>query len=153
MEQRTKASATSTIIEAYNNGSRNIEQTLEDLLQFAQSLSVEQERHVREHLAEEELTVFDILTRPGPDLSPEEREEVKKVARQLLERLKGILVLEWRNHTQARAQVRLAIEDELDTGLPRAYSKDLFQGKCSALFEHVFESYQGEGASIYTRVA
>ena len=39
----------------------------------------EQQRHVREHLSEEELTVFDILTRPGPDLSPEERSEIKKV--------------------------------------------------------------------------
>jgi len=26
-------------------------------------------------------------------------------------------------------------------------------GKCSALFEHVFESYQGEGASIYGSAA
>jgi type I restriction enzyme R subunit len=137
------------LIEAYNNGSRNIEQTLEDLLVFAKTLSAEQERHVREHLSEEELTVFDILTRPGPNLSPEEHEEVKKVARQLLDRLKGLLVLEWRNHTQARAQVRLAIEDTLDTGLPRSYTPELYQGKCSAVFEHVFESYQGEGASIY----
>ncbi len=141
------------LIEAYNNGSRNIEQTLEDLLQFAQTLSHEQERHIREHLSEEELTIFDILTRPGPDLSPEEREEVKKVARQLLERLKGLLVLEWRSYTQARAQVRLAIEDALDTGLPRSYAKDLYQAKCSAIFEHVFESYKGEGASIFTTAA
>ncbi len=141
------------LIEAYNNGSRNIEQILEDLLQFAGSLSAEQERHVREHMSEEELTVFDILTRPGPELSPAEREEVKKVARQVLERLKTLLALDWRRQTQARAQVRLAIEDTLDTGLPRPYTKELYQGKCSALFEHVFESYQGEGASIYTAAA
>jgi type I restriction enzyme R subunit len=141
------------LIESYNNGSRNIEQILEDLLQFAGSLSAEQERHVREHMSEEELTVFDILTRPGPDLSPAEREEVKKVARQVLERLKTLLALDWRRQTQARAQVRLAIEDTLDTGLPKAYSPELYQGKCSALFEHVFESYQGEGVSIYTGAA
>jgi len=36
------------MIESYNNGSRNIEQILEDLLQFAGSLSAEQERHVRD---------------------------------------------------------------------------------------------------------
>jgi len=141
------------LIESYNNGSRNIEQILEDLLQFASSLSAEQERHVREHLSEEELTVFDILTRPGPELSPEEREEVKKVARQVLERLKSLLALDWRRQTQARAQVRLAIEDTLDTGLPKAYTPELYQGKCSALFEHVFESYQGEGTSIYSGAA
>ena len=126
---------------------------MEDLLQFASSLSAEQERHVREHLSEEELTVFDILTRPGPELSPEEREEVKKVARQVLERLKSLLALDWRRQTQSRAQVRLAIEDTLDTGLPKAYTPELYQGKCSALFEHVFESYQGEGTSIYSGAA
>ncbi len=141
------------LIEAYNNGSRNIEQTLEDLLLFAEGLSVEQERHVREHLSEEELTIFDILTRPAPPLSPEEREEVRKVAQQLLARLKGLLVLEWRAQTQTRARVIETIKDTLDTGLPGKYSKELYAGKCSALFEHVFESYQGEGASIYTTTA
>ena len=30
-------------------------------------------------MSEEELTIFDVLTRPGPALSTEEREEVKKV--------------------------------------------------------------------------
>ena len=43
-----------------------------------------------------------------------------------------------------------AIEDALDDGLPRAYSKDLYETKCSAVFEHVYESYQGEGKSVYT---
>ena len=138
------------LIEAYNNGSRTIEETLEELLKFTGSLSEEQQRHMREHLSEEELTVFDILTRPGPELSPDEREEVKKVARQVLERLKTLLALDWRRQTQARAQVRLAIEDTLDTGLPRVYTPELYQGKCSALFEHVFESYYGEGAGVYT---
>ncbi len=42
---------------------------------------------MREQLTEEELTVFDLLTRPGPDLTSEERDEVKKVARQLLEKV------------------------------------------------------------------
>lgn len=45
---------------------------------MSRSLSDEEQRHVREQLTEEELTVFDLLTRPGPDLTPEEREEVKK---------------------------------------------------------------------------
>jgi hypothetical protein len=49
-----------------------------ELLALSRSLSDEEQRHVREQLTEEELTVFDLLTRPGPDLTPEEREEVKK---------------------------------------------------------------------------
>jgi len=97
-------------------------------------------------LSEPELTVFDLLTRPGPNLSEEEREEVKKVARLLLQRVKQALVINWRQKAQARAQVRLAIEDQLDEGLPRAYTPDLYQQKCSTIFEHVFESFSSEAA-------
>jgi len=141
------------LVESYNNGSRNIEQILEELLNFAEGLSEEQHRHVREHLSEEELTVFDILTRPGPELSTEEREEVKKVAHQVLVRLKELLGVDWRRQTQARAKVRLAIEDTLDSGLPPTYTRELFSSKCSALFEHVYESYYGEGSGIYAQAS
>ncbi|CAN5783320.1 type I restriction endonuclease subunit R [soil metagenome] len=129
------------LIESYNSGSRTIQQLFDELLEFTRGLNEEEQRHVREHITEDELTVFDLLTRPGPELSAEERDEVKKVARQLLQRVKQALVINWRQKAQARAQVRLAIEDELDDGLPRAYSPELYQQKCSAVFEHVFESF------------
>jgi type I restriction enzyme R subunit len=48
---------------------------------------------------------------------------------------------------------RLAIEDTLDDGLPRAYTKELFKSKSDALFEHVYEAYRGEGASIFSDAA
>jgi type I restriction enzyme, R subunit len=128
------------LIESYNSGSRNIQELFEELLVFTRTLTEEEQRHVRENLSEHELTIFDILTRPGPELSREEREEVKKVARQLLQRLQSLLVVDWRQRAQARAQVRLAIEDSLDDGLPRSYSPELYKQKCSALFEHVFEN-------------
>ena len=37
---------------------------------------------------------------------------------------------------------------ELDEELPKPYSKDIYEKKVSAVFEHVFESYQGEGMSV-----
>jgi len=129
------------LIDSYNAGSRNIDDLFKELLALSRSLSDEQERHVREQLTEEELTVFDLLTRPGPDLSAEERDEVKKVARRLLERVRAALVLDWRQRAQARAQVRLAIEDTLDEGLPRAFTPEIYQKKCELLFEHVFERF------------
>lgn len=76
-----------------------------------------------------------------PELNPEERAEVKKVARELLARLKELLVLNWRQKSAVRSRVKLAIEDTLDSGLPRAYTPDLYQQKCSTVFEHVFEKY------------
>jgi type I restriction enzyme R subunit len=137
------------LIEAYNSGSRNIEEIFKDLVALSRVLTEEQDRHVREHLSEEELTIFDILTRPGPKLSTEERDEVKKVARQLLKKLQELLVQGWRQKVQARAKVRLAIEDTLDEGLPRAYTKELYAKKSDVLFEHVYEAYQGDGASVF----
>jgi len=136
------------LIESYNAGSRNIDDLFKDLLALSRSLSEEEQRHVREQLTEEELTVFDLLTRPGPDLAPAERDEVKRVARHLLQRVRGALVLNWRQKAQARAQVKLAIEDALDEGLPRVYTPDLFKNKCAVLFEHVFEQ---DGESLRSR--
>ena len=77
------------LIESYNAGSRNIDDLFRDLVALTQALSDEQQRHVREQLSEPELTVLDVLTRPGPNLTADERAEVKRVARQLLERVRA----------------------------------------------------------------
>ncbi len=82
-------------------------------------------------------------------MSPDERAEVKKVARELLNRLKQLLVLNWRQKSTARSQLKLTIEDVLDTGITRAYDKQLYEQKCSALFEHVYESYPERDAGVY----
>jgi type I restriction enzyme R subunit len=131
------------LVESYNPGSRNIQELFEELLVFTRALTEEEE-----NLSEEELTVFDILTRPDPNLTLEEREEIKKVARQLLQRLQMLLVVDWRQRAQARAQIRLAIEDSLDDGLPRSYSPEFYKEKCSAVFEHVFETFGGDRSQV-----
>lgn len=152
---RTRADFTEkfeALIESYNNGSRNIEQLFEELLKLSNSLDDEQERHVRENLTEEELVIFDILTRPAPELSTAERDEVKKVAKDLLSRLKQLLVLNWRQKSAARSTLKLAIEDTLDSGLPRAYTPEIFHHKCSALFEHIYESYPERDVGVYAEI-
>ena len=141
------------LIENYNAGSRSIEELFEELLRLSNGLDDEQRRHVREQMSEEELVIFDILTRPAPELTTKERAEVKKVARELLAKLKGLLVLGWRQKSTARSQLKLTIEDTLDVGLPRAYTPELYQQKCSAVFEHVYESYPERNAGVYARFA
>ena len=64
------------LIESYNNGSRSIEQLFQELLRLSGNLNEEEERHLRENLTEEELVIFDILTRPAPELTKKEREDV-----------------------------------------------------------------------------
>jgi type I restriction enzyme R subunit len=141
------------MIEEYNNGSRNIEDFFRDLQAFVHELDEEEQRGVREGLSEEELALFDILTKPVLDISEKENAEVKKVSRKLLERLKHEkLVLDWRKRQQSRADVRLTIEKVLDE-LPRAYDKDIWNEKCGLVYQHVFDSYQGQGQSLYAEAS
>jgi type I restriction enzyme R subunit len=138
------------MIEAYNSGALSIEQLFAELVSFTKELSQEEERHLRENISEEELAIFDILTRPGPDLSPMETEAIKKVCKDLLAKLKTEkLVLAWRTKRTTRAAVRVEIEKMLDSGLPEKYTTDLFETKCGALFQHVLEKYPDQGASVY----
>ena len=133
------------LLEEYNTGGKNID----DLLAFLRELSHEEHRHVRENLSEEELVILDILTRPAPELTTEERNEIKKVARQLLAKLKGLLVLDWRKRQSTQARVRDTIKDVLDVGLPRAYTPELYQQKCASVFEHIYETYPQNGEGVY----
>jgi type I site-specific restriction-modification system R (restriction) subunit len=128
------------LIAAYISGSRNIDELFEELLNLSRELSEEQTRHVRENMLPDELVIFDILTRPAPDLSEAEREEVKKVAKQLLSKVQGLLALDWQKRAGPRAQVKGAISDALDDGLPRAYDKPLYEAKVEAVFEHFYET-------------
>jgi type I restriction enzyme R subunit len=137
------------MIEAYNASSQNIEQFFEELLKFAQSLTEEEQRGIAEGLTEEELALFDLLTKPEPKLTRKEEAEVKKVVRELLEVLKAEkLVLDWRKRQRSKAAVRAFIELELEK-LPPAYGDDLWQQKCELTFQHIFDAYPGEGRSIY----
>jgi type I restriction enzyme R subunit len=138
------------LVDSYNAGSRNVQQLYEALLHMMKDMSTEEQRHVRENLSEEELTVFDLLTRPGPDLNKAEQDTVKKAARELLMKLKELLTLDWRDRTDSRAKVKMAIEDLLDNSLPRAYTPQLYQQKCDRLFEHVYGAYYQPGSSVYS---
>jgi type I restriction enzyme R subunit len=113
------------------------------LIQFAKKLNEEGQRHVREELTEDELTIFDILTKPRVDISAKEEKQVKKVAREMLETLKAkALVIDWRKRQQTRAAVRVCIEEWLDR-LPSAYTSELYQEKCESVYQHIFDAYGG----------
>ena len=76
------------MIDAYNSGSKNIEELFDELIKFAHSLNEEEQRAMREELTEEELAIFDILTKPEPKLKKKDEIEVKKIVRDLLDKLK-----------------------------------------------------------------
>ena len=140
------------MIAEYNAGSADAALVWEKLLALVEELNAEDQRTIAEGLSEEELTVFDLLTRPALpelELTEAERDEVKTVSKKLLETLKqGKLVLDWRKRQQSRAAVRIAIEDILDE-LPECYEPNIYTQKCEAVYQHIYESYYGEDNSIY----
>jgi type I restriction enzyme R subunit len=76
------------MIDDYNSGASNIETWFAKLTAFAQKLSEEEKRGISEQLTEEELVIFDLLTKPEIKLTKAEEQQVKKVAKQLLENRK-----------------------------------------------------------------
>jgi type I restriction enzyme R subunit len=77
-----------SMIADYNAGSASVDQLFEQLLDFIRRLSEEEQRAVREGLDEEELAIFDLLTKPEPELTKTQEVEVKAIARRLLAKLK-----------------------------------------------------------------
>jgi type I restriction enzyme, R subunit len=139
------------LIEEYNSGSMNVEAYFKALLRFAEELDEEERRGISEGLSEEELAVFDILTKPEISMTDKERSRVKEVARDLLETLKKEkLVLDWRKRQQSRAAVRVTIAEVLDY-LPETFTMELYRRKCDAIYQHVYDSYYGSGRSIYAK--
>jgi len=137
------------MIDEYNQGAVNLEEFFERLLKFVNELQEEEKRGIAEGLSEEELAVFDLITKPEIKLTKKEEGQVKKVARELLETLKREkLVLDWRKTQATRAAVRVVVEDKLDE-LPRVFTREIYTQKCNAVYQHIFESYYGEGRSVY----
>jgi type I restriction enzyme R subunit len=138
------------MIDEYNSGTANVETWFAKLTAFARKLSEEDRRGIAEQLTEEELVIVDFLTKPEITLTPSEEREVKKVAKTLLSTLKQEkLVLDWKKRQATRAAVRYTIETVLDA-LPRTFTPELYQQKCETVYQHVFDSYSGQGKSLYS---
>ena len=142
------------LVEDYNQGSKNTEEFFQELLKFGKELTEEEARSVSEGLTEEQLAVFDLLMRPAPpELSEDEKAQVKRVAEELLKTLKhNKLVLDWRKEQSTRAAVRVAVEETLDR-LPEKYTRQIYAQKCDIVYQHVFDSYWDDGHSVYGQAA
>ncbi|SNC74480.1 type I restriction enzyme, R subunit [Marinobacter sp. es.048] len=139
------------LIDNYNSGSMNIEAFFQELMEFTEELQEEDKRAIREGLSEEELALFDIITRPAPEMTKKEVAQVKVMCRELLDTLKREkLVLDWRKKAQAKGDVRRTLEIVFDQGLPDSFDEDIYNEKCDAAFRHLMTSYYGGGQSVYS---
>jgi len=130
------------LIKEYNDGARTVEEVFQRLVQLAEQLKEEEKRYIREELEnEQQLAMFDLLTKPEPDLSDKEKKNVKAVSRILYDKLvEGILTLDWRKKQEKKAEVQVAIKTILNDGLPQVYNKRIFDDKRSAIYDYVYDS-------------
>ena len=128
------------IVDKYNAGGSSTENYYEELIDFADGLKDESERHIREGLNEEELELFDLLKKAK--MTAEEAQKVKLAAKSLLERLLAnqpkVLVQDWHRDEQSKLQVKSAVEDVLDQKLPDSYGRAIFKTKCDNVFDLIF---------------
>ncbi|MDZ7829366.1 MAG: DUF3387 domain-containing protein [Halofilum sp. (in: g-proteobacteria)] len=139
------------LIEKYNAGSLNIEAFFQHLMEFTHELQEEDQRAIREGLTEEELALFDIITKPAPEMTDKEVAQVKAMCRELLDTLKKEkLVLDWRKKSQAKGAVRRTLEIVFDRGLPESFDEEIYKEKCEVAFQHILTSYHGGGQNVYS---
>jgi type I restriction enzyme, R subunit len=110
------------------------------LVDFAENLQQESERHVREGLTEDELELFDLLKKD--QMTVEETQKVKLAAKSLLERLLStqpkVLVQDWYKNDQSQRRVKSTVENILDEKLPDSYDRVIFKTKCDSIFNLIY---------------
>ena len=145
------------IIADYNAGKtlENTVKAFENLNDFIKDLTVEEQRAVRENLEDQEaLAIFDLL-REGKELEGKELKQVKKVARETLDKLKAekLKIERWRESRQITAQVKGMIYDNL-LWLPEdAYTDEDVSLKTVSVYQHIYSNYYGGGKSVYQQAS
>jgi len=129
------------IIDRYNAGGSSTENYYEALVNFAENLKQESERHIREELTEDELELFDLLKKEK--MTSEETQKVKLAAKSLLNRLIAtqpkVLVQDWYKDDQSQRRVKSTVEEVLDENLPNSYDRILFKAKCDIIFDLIYD--------------
>jgi type I restriction enzyme R subunit len=130
------------MVNEYNASSIDTETFFAALKALVAEMDDEDKRAAREELTEEELAIFDLLTRPEPILTKAQEAAVKKVAKELLERLKVLLAaIDWKAGQQTRASVQSEIRFKLND-LPEApYPEKVWITKVDAVWQFVLQRY------------
>jgi type I restriction enzyme, R subunit len=117
-----------------------IEETFAQLVDLAASLDGEQRRAAEEGLSEDELALFDLLTKES--LNKSERERVKTASRGLLVSLQRLLapLEQWTEKEQTQAEVQVFILDTLWETLPDPpFTAEDKQSAARQVFAHVWQ--------------
>lgn len=130
------------LVADYNAGSVNAEQFFEALKAFIGDMDEEEQRAAREELTEEELAIFDLLTNPEPKLTKTEEQEVKRVARSLLEKLHDLTgAIDWVRGQETRGAVWTEIRQRLNELPETPYPQSLWDTKVNQVWDFVLRRY------------
>jgi type I restriction enzyme R subunit len=142
------------LVEAYNLGTLGVEAFFEALKALVAAMEEEERRAAREGLSEDELAVFDLLTKPKPKLSKSQEVAVKKVARELLEKLQDQLaVAEWQTKQQTRAAVQSTIRFTLNELPEEPYPETVWNEKVDAVWAFIFARRQARSRNANPALA
>ena len=140
------------IVQEYNKDkdSAEIQKVMDDLFTFNDNCTEEEKRYLREGLDnDDQLTVFDLLQKDT--VTKGQREEIKAVAKELLEKLVNgkLKIDQWREKATARAQVREEIIKPLWANLPAGvFDADEIDVKAEAVFAHLYKVAPHSGAPV-----
>jgi type I restriction enzyme R subunit len=131
------------LVEEYNLGTLGVEAFFEALKALVATMEEEERRAAREGLSEDELAVFDLLTKPKPKLTKAQEVAVKKVARELLEKLEDQLAVgAWQTKQQTRAAVQSTIRFTLNELPEEPYPEPVWNEKVDAVWAFIFARRQ-----------
>jgi type I restriction enzyme R subunit len=120
------------LVETYNLGTLDVEAFFGALKNLIAVMEEEERRAAREGLTDDELAIFDLLTKA-------QETEVKKVARELLAKLQEQLaVAEWQTKQQTRATVQSAIRFTLNELPEEPYPEPVWNEKVDAVWAFIF---------------
>ena len=133
------------IIEEYNQEQdrANIEKMFMELIDLANSMNQEEQRYVREGFtSDEELSLYDMLF--DENLSKEDIKKIKKVAVDLLDKIKGKIseLDHWTDKQETKAEVDTLIGKILWEGLPECYSDSAIFTYRQKIYEYVYMRYK-----------
>ena len=128
---------------AKDNKKDEIAIVFENLMKLVNDLDEEQKRYVKEGFdSDEELSIYDLLI-SGQSLSKEDIKKVKKLAQEMLTKIKARIheLDHWRDKEETQSIISVMIRDLLWANLPESYNDNEISTYKQTIYEYVYNTY------------
>ncbi|MBR5786369.1 MAG: type I restriction endonuclease subunit R [Clostridia bacterium] len=133
------------IVDEYNKDNKKDEIAIifEKLMRLVAEMDKEQRRYVKEGFdSDEELSIYDLLV-SGQTLSKEDIKKVKKLAQEMLTKIKARIheLDHWRDKEETQSIISVMIRDLLWADLPESYDDNSIANYRQNIYEHIYNTY------------